>query len=351
MDDIESLVSDCISIEESSYQKGVPVIRGTLLMDSEVAFKTIRERLKELGLFPVLRKSDDKIELKIGKTPIIKEEKKWVNLLLLIATIFTTILAGSFLSGKNPFKNPSTLISGIPFSFTLLLILGSHELGHYFACKFRGIKATLPYFLPVPPPILPLGTFGAVIRIKSPISNKKELVEVGAAGPIIGFILAIPITIIGLRLSKIMLITPGEGQIFLGNSLLFYLLSKLFVAPPPPGYDLALHPVAFSGWVGMFITALNLLPLGQLDGGHIAYALLGKNTKFIAWPLIGIMIGLGIYWQGWLLWVILIVIVLKLKHPPPLNDVTPLDLQHKIIGLIALLIFILTFIPVPISIR
>jgi len=290
---------------------------------------------------------ESKIELRIGRISKTKEEKRWVNFVLLLATIITTIFAGSFLAGANPFKNPRTLLSGIPFSFTLLLILGSHELGHYFACRRRGISSTLPYFIPVPPPIFPLGTFGAIIRIKAPILDKKGLVEVGAAGPIAGFILAIPVTIVGLRLSKFVPLSQIEGQIFLGNSLLFWALAKLFTSLPPVGFDLSLSPVAFSGWVGMFVTALNLLPLGQLDGGHVSYALFGNKVKFIAWPMIGMMLVLGIYWPGWWMWAVLIVVLLGLKHPPPLDDITPLDLRHKIIGWIALLIFALTFIPVP----
>ncbi len=350
MSDIEALVSDCITIEELFDQKGIPVIRGTLLMDSEQAFKTIASRLKLLNLLPILREKNEKVELQIRKISEQKITKTWVNFVLLAATILTTILAGSFLSGVNPFSNLKDLVLGIPFSFALLLILGSHELGHYFACKRRGIRATLPYFIPVPPPIFPLGTFGAVIRIKAPIQDKKGLIEVGAAGPIIGFILAIPVAIVGLRLSNFQIIVQETSQMFLlGNSLIFWTLTKLF-ASPPPGYDLSLHPVAFAGWVGMFITALNLIPVGQLDGGHISYALLGKKSKFIAWPLIGIMVFLGIYWAGWIFWAMLILLFIGIKHPPPLNDITPLDTPHKIIGYISLFIFIIAFVPVPFQI-
>ncbi|MDI6839978.1 MAG: site-2 protease family protein [bacterium] len=347
MDDIESLVSDCINVEEHSYRNGIPVICGTLLIEAEQAFKLISDRLKGFNLLPVFRKKEGKIELRIVELPKIREEKRWVNLVLLIATVITTVFAGSFLSGVNPFENLKYISYGIPFSFTLLLILGSHELGHYFACRHRNISATLPYFIPVPPPIFPLGTFGAIIRIKAPISDKKGLVEVGAAGPVTGFIMAIPITIIGLKLSKFIPASQIKGAIFLGNSLLFWTLTKLFASHPPIGYELSLHPIAFSGWVGMFVTAINLLPLGQLDGGHISYALLGERVKFIPWIMIGLMLALGIYWPGWWMWSILILVIIGIKHPPPLNSITQLDLQHRIIGVIALFIFVITFIPVP----
>ena len=139
------------------------------------------------------------------------------------------------------------------------------------------------------------------------------------------------------------------NRILLGNSLIFWALSELFTNIPV-GYDLSLHPVAFAGWVGMLITALNLIPIGQLDGGHISYALLGKKAKFIAWPLIGIMVFLGTYWMGWIVWTIFILVLIGIKHPPPLDDVTPLDTPHKIIGYISLFIFIIAFVPVPFKI-
>jgi len=351
MNDLTALVSDCITIEELFERKGTPVIRGTLLMSSDRAFKTLTSRLKPLHLFPILREKNEKVELQIREILEQKTRKPWINFVLFATTILTTILAGSFLSGANPFSNPKNLILGVPFSLALLLILGSHELGHYFACKSRGIQATLPYFIPVPPPIFPLGTFGAIIRIKAHIQDKKGLIEVGAAGPIIGFIFAVPIAILGLLLSSFQPIIPETPQILiLGNSLIFWALTELFTNPPT-GYGLSLHPIAFAGWVGMFITALNLLPVGQLDGGHISYALLGKKSKFVAWPLIGIMAILGIYWLGWLVWAMLILLLLGIKHPPPLDDITPLDKTHKIIGYLSLFIFIITFVPVPFQIQ
>ena len=230
------------------------------------------------------------------------------------------------------------------------MILAAHELGHYFACKSNGIKATLPYFIPMPPPFFLLGTFGAVIRINSPIPNKSSLIKIGAAGPIAGFIVALPIVIIGIKLSRYELLSTLKGGLTLGNSIIFLGLTKLF-APPLPGigYDLALHPIAFAGWVGMFVTAMNLLPVGQLDGGHINYAALGSKARLVSLPFIAIMAVLGIYWPGWLVWALLNVIIIGIRHPPVLNDITGLSKAEKYTALICLIIFILTFVPIPFS--
>jgi membrane-associated protease RseP (regulator of RpoE activity) len=347
IDDLETLVSDCIHVEELLHRNGAQVIHGTLLRESDEAFRTIAERLEPSGLVPLLTEESGHVELQVRMLAPVKKARPWVNLVLFLTTICTTITAGAILAGTNPFTDPKNLLFGVPFSFALLLILGSHEFGHYFACKSQGIQATLPYFIPVPPPFFLLGTFGAVIRIKGPIRDKKGLLRVGAAGPIVGFLVAIPIVIIGLRLSDFTPLSRMQGHMFLGNSVIFWGLTKLLTQSPPFGYDLSLHPVAFAGWVGMFITALNLLPIGQLDGGHISYAMFGRRSKWIAVPFLAAMVVLGIYWRGWHVWVILVLVLVKVKHPPPLNDVTPLDDSHKIISVISWLIFALTFVPIP----
>lgn len=354
-------IKDLISIREISQEGEAITIHGTLLQNADKAFSAIGERLKPLNLMPILRKTRKQlneeacliVELKILPIPLIPPQNKvWLNWVLLFATLITTIFAGTFLSGIDPyqvnlFKKPKLLIYGIPFSLSLLFVLGSHEFGHYFACRANGILATFPYFIPSPIP--PLGTFGAVIRIKSPLQDKNRLIEVGASGPICGFIAAVLISIIGLKLSQIVPIAQQNGNLAIGNSLVFWVLSKLFTHLPQ-GYDVLLNPIAFAGWVGMFVTALNLLPIGQLDGGHITYAFLEERAKFIAWPVIVFLLSLGIFWQGWLVWAVLIVFLMRLKHPPPLNNVSPMSLQHKIIGILALIIFVLTFIPVPFKI-
>ncbi|GAG91908.1 unnamed protein product, partial [marine sediment metagenome] len=213
---------------------------------------------------------------------------------------------------------------------------------HYFASKRLGIDATLPYFIPFPHFI---GTFGAVIKVKAPITNKKALLEIGAAGPLVGLIFAIPAVVIGLKLSTV--IPVEEGGLGLGSSILFNLISKVVVGDVPPGKDILLHPVAFAGWIGLFVTALNLLPMGQLDGGHIMYGLIGRYQAWIGWVVFSSLFIFGFLWQGWFIWAILIMWFVKVKHPAPLDDISPISLKHKIIGIVAMIFLILTFIPAP----
>ncbi len=266
-----------------------------------------------------------------------------INIILFIATIFTTLMAGSFNVGKNPFSNPLNLIYGWPFSLSLLLILGIHEMGHFLASKYYHIKATLPYFLPIPHPLI--GTMGAFIKIKSPITHKDALVRIGAMGPIAGFIVAVPVTIIGLLLSHPVPAAHQEG-LRLGNSILFAILTKIVTGTLPANVDIRLHPVAFAGWLGLFVTSLNLLPVGQLDGGHIIYGLFEKHSKSIAKIFFLVLIPLGLLWPGWWFWAFLL-LLLGINHPPILNSVTPLNKGSKFIGYTAIIIFILTFMPAP----
>ncbi len=274
-----------------------------------------------------------------------KEPNPLVNLVLFLATIGTTLLAGALQRGVNPFKHPQKLYLGIPFSFTILVILGVHELGHYFMSKKYKVKATLPYFIPVPPPHI-LGTFGAIIKMRSPLPNRKSLFDIGIAGPLSGFMVALLAVIIGLNLSEIVEVPLGKEGLFVGSSLLFSFLTKLIVPSPPEGYSILLHPVAFAGWIGFLVTAINLFPIGQFDGGHIAYSLFGKKHKVIAKITFFFFLFLGFFWIGWFLWAVLF-LFFGLGHPSPLDDVTLLDKKRKKLGLIALLILILSFVPVP----
>ena len=276
-----------------------------------------------------------------------RKSKPIINIILLIATIFTTLLVGSINRGGNPFAHFSDLILGIPFSLSIILILGSHELGHYLEARRQGVDATLPYFLPIPHPLV--GTMGAFIRIKSIIPNRNALVKVGVAGPLVGFLVALPVTMLGLKFSTLQAVTQTKGGISLGSSILFSLLSRIFFPNIPDGHDIMLHPVAFAGWLGFFVTALNLIPVGQLDGGHIAYAVLGKFRKILTIIVIAIMVLMGLRWPGWYFWAVL-TLLLGLRHPKPQDEITPLGTKEKILALVALIILILTFMPVPIPI-
>ena len=251
--------------------------------------------------------------------------------ILLTATLVTTFLAG-----------------GLLFSISLLLILGAHEFGHYWASKKNGVQSTLPYFIPAPP-IFIAGTFGAFIQIKQRIPNRMVLMEIGAAGPIAGFVVALPMLILGLYLSSV---TPsiGMGSINFGSSLILNFCSQLVlgVDPSSPDINIHLHPIAFAGWIGMLITALNLMPVGQLDGGHIIYAIAPGKHSAIGKIFFAGLFPLGYFWPGWFFWAAMIALM-GFKTAPLKEDVGKLKLTHIVLGSISMVIFILTFIPIPFS--
>lgn len=252
-------------------------------------------------------------------------------------SIFFVLLASTVLT--------TWWIGGFWFSISLLLILGVHEFGHYWACKRNDIDASLPHFLPAPP-IFIAGTFGAFIMIKEPISNKRALMEIGASGPLAGFVAAVIVMIVGLSLSSVSTFT-GFGYQF-GDSLILVILSKLVMGVTPFSTEVTiwLHPVAFAGWLGMFFTALNLLPLGQLDGGHVVYSMFDSRHALIARLFFVSLLGLGFYWSGWWIWAVF-VLVMGLNHPPVLDESIALLPAHKILGWLSILVLVLTFIPVP----
>ena len=255
----------------------------------------------------------------------------WLFSILLLATLVTTFLAG-----------------GPLFSISLLLILGTHEFGHYWASKKNGVQSTLPYFIPAPP-IFIAGTFGAFIQIKQKIPNRMVLMEIGAAGPIAGFLVALPMLILGLYLSPV---TPsiGMGSINFGSSLILNLCSQLVlgVDPSSPDINIHLHPIAFAGWIGMLVTALNLMPVGQLDGGHIIYAFTPGKHSAIGKIFFAGLFPLGYFWSGWFFWAAMIALM-GFKTAPLKEDVEKVELTHKVLACISMAIFVLTFIPIPFS--
>ena len=304
-------------------------------------------RLKALfessGATAYFERSGDTHAITYGYRPPSRRPKVWINALLFVATIATTLFVGAFNRGGNPFSRPLDLFLGVPFSFGILLVLGSHELAHYLAARRLGVEATLPYFLPVPHPMT--GTMGAFIRITSPVPSKGALVRVGVAGPLVGFLVALPVTVIGLALSKPVTASTAAG-IQLGSPIVFWVISQLLHPRLGAGADLMLHPLAFAGWLGMFVTALNLLPVGQLDGGHIAYAVFGRRWYRWSWAVIGALLLLGFFWLGWPFWAVLSV-VFGLKHPPPLDDITPLSRTERWLALAGVVLIVLTFTPAP----
>ena len=270
-----------------------------------------------------------------------------LHLVLFLATVATTIIAGALHLGVDPFVDPWQLYRGIPFSFTLLLILGTHEMGHYLVSRKHFLDVTLPYFIPAPPIPFLIGTFGAFIRIRSPMQDKRALLDVGCAGPLTGVLIAVPVLLVGLNLSTVNLLPGGTHGLVLGEPLLFQLLSWLTFGPLPKEANIVLHPVAFAGWIGLLVTALNLIPVGQLDGGHVAYALFPVHHRRISLTCLFLLVICGLwFWQGWLMWALLLYL-LGFRHPPPYHSWVPLDGPRRLLGFITILVFILTFTPTP----
>jgi len=274
----------------------------------------------------------------------------YLHMLLFVLTFLTTLTAGAIQKGIDVIKEPGRIIEGLPFAGTLMTILLCHELSHYIASKKHHTQATLPYFIPAPSFI---GTFGAFIKMKSPIMTRRALIDIGASGPIVGFIISVIACMIGLSLSDVVPLSKAEGVLSLGDSILFSFLAKAILGVTPDHYDVLLHPVAFAGWIGLFVTSLNLIPIGQLDGGHVAFAILGNRHRYLSMVLVGVLAVLGISslfgssgWEGWLVWAALM-LILGIKHPPVIYWEVPLDPRRMAIAAITLVIFIITFIPSP----
>lgn len=253
---------------------------------------------------------------------------------LVFFTLLFTTLVSTYLAG------------GIFFAISLILILGAHEFGHYWASRKNHVRASLPYFIPAPPFFI-AGTFGAFIQIKDPIPNRRVLMEIGASGPIAGFIVAVPILIVGLLLSHVSENSPVRGLNF-GSSILLQVFTKLIlgVTPLSTEVNIELHPIAFAGWIGLFVTALNLLPIGQLDGGHIIYSLFRTRYNILAKLFFLLLLPLGYFWTGWLFWAFLITLF-GFRHPPLIDESILLEKKHRIMGYLSIVIFVITFIPIP----
>lgn len=277
-----------------------------------------------------------------------------IHLVLFLATGLTTMMAGAMQQGVIPWETPWQLYKGLPFALTLLLILFCHEMGHYLSARYHDLNVSLPYFLPAPPIPFLIGTLGAFIRIRSPILHKPALLDVGAAGPLAGVLVTLPLLVFGLQLSDIQVLPGGPaemGGIILGESLLFKFICWLTLGSLPTDHHIILHPMAFAGWIGLLVTNLNLIPVGQLDGGHVSYALFGERSATIAKIVFFGLIGLGlIAWYGWLVWVV-ILYFMGLSHPLPLQDWVELDLRRRLLGYLTVAVFGLTFMPAPFQIQ
>lgn len=369
--------------------------RGRLIVeDTEAAFFQLEDRLRPYEMTPLFRKEGDRhaILLVHGvNTP--KESNPWINLLLFALTLLSVLLTGAFygssqqLTGEllpdlqiilSKFTSLSVFTEGWPFAVSMLGILLAHEFGHYLMGRRYGIRMTLPYFIPFP--LSPFGTMGAVINMKETPKNRRQLLDIGLAGPLAGLVVAIPVLYIGLKLSSTDILPttltgPAAQSLSLeGNSLIYLFMKylafgRLLPAPvdygaagpvlywiryfftglpfPAGGTDVMLHAVAWAGWAGLLVTALNLIPAGQLDGGHALYVLIGKEKMKKLYPvLLVILIGLGFVWTGWWLWAAILFIFGRL-YAEPADQITELDGKRKALAVLGLIVFILVFVPVP----
>jgi membrane-associated protease RseP (regulator of RpoE activity) len=388
-DRITRIVNRVFFIEETTYgdpkKDYVVRYRGRLSKDSAEAYDEIAQALRQEEITPIFRVEDGRqtiILLPFVIRP--KPNNPWINLILFVLTLISMIFAGFLYSyDGTDVSGTTSLIQtflnnwsiGLSFAISLLAILLAHEFGHYLAGRYHKTHVTLPYFIPFP--ISYFGTMGAFIQLKEPPKNKRILLDIGIAGPLAGLIVAIPVLFIGLSLSNLdqipRYLLPGTGYQFEGNSIL-YLLAKYItfgeLLPAPTSYnglpqvlywiryfltgqpyplgsiDVILHPIAWAGWAGLLVTALNLIPAGQLDGGHVMYVLLGKKARLLL-PFIFITLALlGIVWSGWWLWAFLL-LLLGRAHAEPLDQITELDKRRKMIAILGLIIFVLVFTPVP----
>jgi len=303
----------------------------------------------------------------------------WVNVLLFLVTLATTLLAGAPLAAGLP-EDPGLADiarAGLPYAAAILGILLAHEMGHYVAARLWGVDTTLPFFIPGPP-LFGVGTFGAVIRIRSSLPSRRAVLDIGAAGPIAGFLVAVPLLAWGMAHSEVrslgatVMPTGNAGSLYamlrallsgeslrgdassvqlMGDSLLTWGVQRMVFGALPPGHDVFLHPVAFAGWLGLLVTTLNLLPIGQLDGGHVLYAWLGRAgarraSGLVSWALL--LCGLFLSWT-WLVWWLITRFAVRLEHPPALEE-APLGRKRAAVAVLSLVLFFLTFIPIPVSV-
>jgi membrane-associated protease RseP (regulator of RpoE activity) len=311
----------------------------------------------------------DKYEQFIPKVLPPPHGRLWVQALLLALTLLTTTFAGGchyynftldFAAASNPelagpsaselFASPLFYLHGLWYSLTILAILGCHEMGHYIACRRYDVVATRPFFLPAP---VLTGTLGAFIRIKSRIPNKVALFDIGIAGPLAGFVVAVPALFIGLMLSRIdRLPADASNLVELGEPLLFKFAAWLIWGQVADGYSINMHPMAFAAWFGLLATALNLFPIAQLDGGHISYAVLGARSTIVTIVMVGAAIGLAFMSSSWIVWTVLLVVMIATlgpRHPPTLYDDEPIGTGRVLLAVLAMLILVLCFTPVPIG--
>jgi len=335
---LRSIVESQFQVEDGFVEYGVPTFHIRAQEDSKRAFLRLVDRLDPLGFVPILRREKEKIVLKAMRKPATKPSRTIINVVLLLATLGTVLLAG--------YLQSLDMTNALMFTGAIMAILGSHEMGHKIAADKHRVEATYPYFVPGPPPI---GTFGAVIRQKSLPPNRDALFDIGSAGPITGFIVSMIVTLIGVQLSvRVPEAPPGAVPWPFPNPILFEWLFRFattFFQLGGTGDLILVHPVVFAGWVGMFVTALNLIPVGMFDGGHIAETFLGKKARTImSYLAIAAFLILGYFvWESFIIWAMFAIFFSFMRHPGPLDSASEVTTWRKLAALGMAAIFFLSF--------
>lgn len=366
---------DSVEVPRDGETDGVVALRGRLLGPSHEIFTRWLKTFTAQGFTPMLRPGDndqtDNVVLRVfAGVAHPGRSRVWINVVLFILTVLSTLWVGAMYS-DSPFVlnsawdlvSPAYFLRGLPFAAALLGILAAHEFGHYFAARYHKVAVTLPYFIPMP---LTFGTLGAFIQLKEPVPDRRKLFDIGVAGPLAGLVLAVPLLIYGLSTSPVGM-PGGQGAWLEGNSIFYYVAKLVIFGQPLPnpvtGLDVFMNQVTMAAWFGLLVTALNLLPVGQLDGGHTVFAMFGEKAKYINRVTVGLLalfalasIGpvqrfvpwvVNVAYGGWFLWLFLILFVIGVQHPPALDDVTRLDRRRWWLGMLVIIIFVLIFVPVP----
>jgi membrane-associated protease RseP (regulator of RpoE activity) len=346
-------LDDVVLVRDSQSEGAVVVFRGELLAEPRRALDVLLRRYQPLGYTPFLR--TDALGVAVHLWPLAQATERprvAVNVVLFVLTCASMLLAGLSFIGSPTFDayrlaSPwmLQLLAGVPFAATLLSILGTHEFGHYFTARYYRASVSLPYFIPAP---FLSGTLGAVIRMRSPARDRDSLFDIAAAGPLAGMVVAVPAMIIGLGWSRVVPVTEQAAVVF-GDSLLLKLLTYLTFGPIPDGMRVFTHPMVDAAWAGFFVTALNLFPVGQLDGGRIAYAMFGRHHRTFGIATVVALVALtAITWSpNWLVWALLIFFLVGFDHHPPLDDVTPLSQRRRALGWLCLVLLVLLIPPTP----
>ena len=334
-------------------------LQGQLLTDSETAYDYIAARFKGYGYTALLRPTRPAPagqppdgQVVVTALPVVlnpQPQRETGAVVLFVLTVLSVLYAGALMQAPDylwPLTHP---LAGLPFAAGLLSILVAHELGHYLVSRRLGVATSLPYFIPMPLNLF--GTMGAIIRTREPMRNRRQVLAIGAAGPLAGLLVAIPVLTVGLMRSTVQPISVQPGALLEGNSI-FYAVLKLLVFGrflPGGGYDVFLHPVAFGAWAALLVTGLNLIPAGQLDGGHVSYALFGKHAIWVSRIATAAALALVLVWSGWWLFALLLFIFGQ-RHAEPLDEITSLTRREKLLAIGMLLVFVLLFVPVPMTI-